>query len=372
MSIRLCIINRNYPPNKGATGYYASRLVGFLKKDNRFKISIVTVGSRDDTNEIKYVRGSYSGKVKWRRLFSTYFEGRKLIKRALTIDADVYIVMTDPPFLNYWASKLLRDKKWILWSMDLFPAAFAANNLIDPKHVLYKHYESSLKTSPPSFIISLGDEQLEHLKQLYYPRVMGLSLPIGIREEGERSKGLSKEVNTNTKIVLGYAGSIGEAHDAEVIIRIVKNLNPDHYSFLLSCKGSKSTYVASQLSDLEYVTIKDELSEKELGEIDIHVVSLIDKWTHICVPSKALSALQKSRPVLFIGSENSDTWQLINGAGWRLSEDYDILEFLSELTLQEVTLKKNRAKDVSLALMVEYENGLIRIKQKIEQLKSDA
>lgn len=370
MSIKLCIVNRNYPPEKGATGYYASRLVNFLKKDDNFEISIVIVGSREDTKDIKYVRGSYNGKVKWRRLFSTYFEGRKLIKKALSIDADVYVVMTDPPFLNYWSSKLLNNKKWMLWSMDLFPEAFAANNLIDTNNILYRHYESSLRASPPNFIISLGDAQLEQLKKKYYPEIEGMSLPIGIREEDGYQVALRNREKAKTKIVFGYAGSIGEAHDAEAIISIIDNLIPQHHSFVLCCKGSKAAYVISRVKDMGHIVIKEELSEKELREIDIHVVSLLDKWTHICVPSKALSALQKARPVLFIGSEKSDTWQLINGAGWRLSKDYDILEFLKELTPEELTSKKNKANEVSLTLMLQYESGLTRIKKQIEQLKS--
>ena len=321
---------------------------------------------------IKYVKGSYEGKVKWRRLFSTYFEGRKLVKKALNIDADVYIVMTDPPFLNYWASKLLSSRKWILWSMDLFPEAFAANSLIDTQHVLYRHYESSLRTSPPSFLISLGDAQLEHLKQAYYPLTEGLALPIGIRESMAGKTNLRKQKNTETTIVFGYAGSIGEAHDAEAIVTLVKSLNPQDHSFVLSCRGSKSSYVISKLRDIEYVTFKEELSEEEIGEIDIHVVSLIDKWTHICVPSKALSAVQKERPVLFIGSEKSDTWQLINGAGWRLSKDYDILDFLKDLNPEVLGLKKNKAKEVSSILLKQYDEGLFQIKKRLERLKSDA
>lgn len=371
-SIKLCIVNRNYPPDKGATGYYASRLVDYLKDDDKIEISIVTVGSRPDTSDIKYVRGSYDGKVKWRRLFSTYFEGRKLVKTALSIDADVYIIMTDPPFLNYWSSKLLGNKKWMLWSMDLYPEAFAANGLIERSHVLYKRYESSLKASPPSYIISLGPAQLKHLQTNYYPSTEGLPLPIGIREGDTTINEGQKAEDLEDKIVFGYAGTIGEAHDAETIVTIAKSLIPQQHSFVLCCKGSKSTYVVSQLRDINHVTIKDELTESELGEIDIHIVSLIDKWTHICVPSKALSALQKERPVLFIGSIESDTWQLINGAGWRLSEEYDILEFLKELTKNELSAKKKKAKEVSSELMDQYNKGLLEIKKRIEQFKSDA
>ena len=64
--------------------------------------------------------------------------------------------------------------------------------------------------------------------------------------------------------------------------------------------------------------------------------------------------MQKERPVLFIGSEKSDTWQLINGAGWRLSKDYDILDFLKDLNPEVLGLKKNKAKEVSSILLKQY------------------
>ncbi len=371
-SIKLCVVNRNYPPDRGATGYYASRLVDYLKVDDSFEISVVTVGNRRDTNDVKYIKGSYEGKVKWRRLFSTYFEGRKLVKKALSTKADVYIMMTDPPFLNYWSSKLLKNKKWMLWSMDLYPEAFAANGLIDQSHVLFKHYESSLKAAPPSYIVSLGAAQLKHLQAKYYPTTEGLSLPIGIREGNTLPKEKHAVESVEKKVVFGYAGTIGEAHDAEAIVRIAKSLNPQNHSFVLCCKGSKSEDVTAQLIDFKHVIIKEELTEEELGEIDIHIVSLMDRWTHICVPSKALSALQKERPVLFIGKDESDTWQLINGAGWRLSQEYDILDFLRELTKDELLAKKRKAKKVSSELLDQYNKGLLQIKTRIEQLKSNS
>jgi len=136
----------------------------------------------------------------------------------------------------------------------------------------------------------------------------------------------------------------------------------------LSCKGAKEAYLNAQLRDLNHVLIKKDISEVELATIDIHVVSLNDKWTHICVPSKAISAIQKGRPVLFLGSDRSDTWQLINEAGWRLTKEYDILEFLKDLNHERLSIKTNKAKNLASRLKKQYDDGVRILINRIEEL----
>ena len=156
-SIKLCIVNRNYPPKSGATGFFAAQLVEELSHHGQeIKCCIVSTGSNNESQELKYVKSLYEGKNKLRRLLATYIESYRLLKKAKKLHADVYIVMTDPPFLNYWASKLLKEQSWILWTMDLYPEAFAANGLISKSSFLYRLYCKRIKKGPPSHLLSLA------------------------------------------------------------------------------------------------------------------------------------------------------------------------------------------------------------------------
>jgi len=159
-ALHICLINRNFPPQKGATGYYASHLVHELRKNQGHRVQVVTIGEGVSTDSVSYVKPIYQGRIKVRRLVSAYRESRNLLKAAIKSDPDVYIVMTDPALLNYWASKLLRGKVWICWSMDLFPEGFEANGLTSKNSLVYRKYQSVLRKGAPDFILALGKEQL--------------------------------------------------------------------------------------------------------------------------------------------------------------------------------------------------------------------
>ena len=36
----------------------------------------------------------------------------------MSLAPDFYIIMTDPPQLNYWASRMLKGKKWLLGKLE--------------------------------------------------------------------------------------------------------------------------------------------------------------------------------------------------------------------------------------------------------------
>ena len=100
------------------------------------------------------------------------------------------------------------------------------------------------------------------------------------------------------------------------------------------------------------------LAESDLSSIDIHIVSLKKDWTHVCVPSKAISAVQSGNVILFIGEEESDTWQYLQGAGWRISSQKDIETVIAQIKPTEVYHKKQFAREVAIKLEEDYEYGL--------------
>lgn len=333
-------MNRNFPPEQGATGLYAHKLTQYLESSSLFDLHIVSIGDGKSISHHSYVRSIYSGKVKWKRLFSTFYESWRLIRRALRAQADIYLILTDPPFLNFWASKMLRRYTWVLWTMDLYPDAFAANKLISKTNPIYRYYKKVLSSNPPAHYIALGENQAKYLAKEIYSKVSFHVSPVGLQALNKNESYTEDKMHKRDRIVFGYVGSIGEAHDELIIIDLMKMLDPDKHTFVLSCYGSKSEELTKEAENFSHVRIEPNHQKIDLAQIDIHIVSLSEKWTHICVPSKALSAIEAFGTILFFGNEKSDTWQYVKKAGWLISEKKDLSTFITRIDWQEISKKR--------------------------------
>ncbi|MDB4766601.1 hypothetical protein OAG71_02815, partial [bacterium] len=146
-NFRITIVNRNYPPRTGVTGESACRLAEYLETNHGAVVTVVSSRSNyegggsplEPTGEVRLIKSWYDGKNKLLRLFSSFFESYYLVKAARSAKPDRVIVMTDPPFLQFWAANLLAGKcPWTLWSMDIFPDAFVASDLVTSRNPFYR------------------------------------------------------------------------------------------------------------------------------------------------------------------------------------------------------------------------------------------
>ncbi len=363
--VKICIINRNYPPEPGATGFYAKRLADVIQIEHHFEIQVVSIGMYQNEANIKRIKSWYSGKLKLVRMISSFIESYYLIKRGLQIKADLYLIMTDPPFLNYWACKLLDNKRWILWTMDLYPEAFVANQLVGKLNSLVQSYQKVLRKNPPNAFISLGKHQRNYVRETYFSDALSCIIPVGLQFPKAHKSVESNSIpewHDEDKITLGYIGSIGEAHDKKAIVQLIRNLDTEKFKFVLSCYGSKSKRLIKSLEGFENVVLLEHVPIQYFKFIDIQIVSLKNDWTHICVPSKALTAVEQYCCILFLGSNQSDTWNYIQKAGWIFDTPDAAMLFLENLSHSDVAEKKIMAQAVTEELYELWDSAIINIK----------
>lgn len=362
----IAIVNRNFPPNKGITGLSAYELARFFIDNYFIEVEVITTrGTYDgigvdktlNTNGIKfhYVNAIYGGKNKILRLFSSLVEGFTLIRRLKKRNVDEPIVMTDPPFLTFWASILMPSNSWHLWSMDIYPDAFIAGKLLKSENPLYKAIHSIVYKKLPKSILALGPVQLKYLENNYKVSFKGKNviLPCGVYEH-EASIDLPSWYNSSL-ITFGYCGNLGEAHSPEFIIEIIKQLDPKKHQIILVLYGKKATIVKNYIGKgKEGVIMLDFVDRTQLGYIDIHLVSLLSNWKNVCVPSKAVSAICSESAFLFYGSRNCDNWYLLKKGGWLINEEGNLQEevagFFKELSRDKVLDKKKNSEEVAKEL----------------------
>lgn len=365
MNKELTILTRHYPPNKNINGVLACEMAEFLLNEHNIKTNIVCIDTNSAGNKSKVnpigniirIKPLMKGKNKFSRLISLIFDGYSIIKYAKKHFSNTLIICTtSPPLLPFWASKVLRNNsKWALWSLDLFPEGFAANSQLSKNSILYKYLFQQTYKTPPNYLIALGNKQADSINLKYKTEIPVFILPAGVLlNKDSIIKSKKPYWYDENKIILGYFGNIGIAHNKFFILAILKNIT-DSQKFILSCYGVFSDDVKKIAKKYKNVTIiTGGIPEEELSFIDIHLVSLNSRWTHTAVPSKAVSAISSGRPILFCGSNESDNWQMFKDAGWFINDNENIeqscIKFLENISKEQIYLKAKNTFSINKSL----------------------
>jgi len=374
--IKVVIINRYFPPEPNMTGVCGMELAQYLSK-NSINVSLVTIPSvsskgspkvpkhgyltdqYDDAINIVPVSTLYNGKIGILRVLGFFFEGLLLIKKSISLKADVYIIMTTPALLNMWASILYSNKnRWFLWSMDLYPEAYGSDGKISKSNLAYKLIDYLTYKNAPDHIIALGPSQQKYLSSKYSIDDLRHSiLPAGIYDS---TIGVKENVEINkikrARVAFGYFGNLGPQHSAELLLSIAKYIDASKAILIVSIYGPKSAETLKKLKQYDCVVQKEYLSQTELENIDIHVSSLRPTWTHVCVPSKTVSAVCSGNAFLFCGSDEADNWGMFENAGWRIDPnniEIEIADFFGNFSLEELKKKSNFARSYGKQMLFE-------------------
>lgn len=329
MTPRVVALNRYLPPRPGVTGALLRRLLAGLKA-RLPDIEVHAVGTDmaygapddeepdlpADVTRLTSLQGSL-GRVA--RPLATLHDGWRMAREAAASGAQVVISLTDPPMLGHWLSFMLHpDQFWIEWSMDLFPEALWAAAGRSPGRW------PPLPGRTPDLRLCLGPGQADFLTGRRGRASPHLILPAGIADPPSTAVTVG-----DGPLRLVYAGNMGRAHPVEGLIALARALDPSRHRWTVHAHGAGANRfrtAAAGLSAVEWSPAP--LSREGLMAADVHVAGLSPRWTHVSVPSKAVSALCLGKPLLFLGSAESDAWRWAGeggggGAGWRLPADGD-------------------------------------------------
>ena len=377
--MKVVIVNRYYPPYQSATGYHANELAKYLCQS--FDVHIVTQkgdynkhtdGEQMAFGNIKYVPSFFKSNWSYLRLMAAFTDSYFLIKAAKKIDADYYIILTDPPFLNLFTAKLLERNKVAMWSMDLYPDAFLSGEYVAERNPFLLFFKKIINSFQPNLLIALGKHQLSYFKQNKGNADAYVILPTGLISDIPLKTSQKPKWYDQDKIHYSYVGNIGEAHDLQVITAFADLLEQDKGTLVVSVYGQKSMMLKQLLKGKAGVIVLEYVPQSDLIWIDVQIVTLKLNWTNICVPSKGISALQMGQGILFVGAEDSDSWAYVKEAGWRIDPNNmkeEVTHFLEIITNE--TLKQKKEKAVILANQLEAykKEAYKRIKNQISAEK---
>lgn len=349
----------------------------FLAEDPQMDIHVVTSASNYKTDiklrefdekilnkiTVHHVKAlQVHSESKYRKMLYGLHEGFRLVKKAKNLNIETVITLSNPPLIIAWATHLLRNRNLIYWSFDLYPDAFAADGILKKKSLVYLFFEKITYKISPRGLLALGQSQFDHLKEKFQnPRVKKFLLPCGIHAE-HKTEQKPAWYNEN-KINIAYVGNIGKAHSAEFLKNFIKLADKyEDIHFFLAIYGYHAKEIKQHVSlnSLQNIHFTDRVAQNEMAYIDIQLVSLNESWTHISVPSKAVSAVCSGSTLWYNGSKASDTWQMFQSCSYYSGDnEYGIDKILAGLNHKDVKSKKTKAKKIAREL-VELESKTIR------------
>lgn len=341
----VALVNRFIPPSAAPTAAAMERL-GRLLIAKSPALSLRMIGT-----DRSYVGGGAAGENLWRRAVASWRDGRRLAQKAAACDA--VLSLTDPPLLRRHIQRALSaERLWIEWTMDAYPQALWAALGVRPTFRIPRPIGAASRT--PDLFLRLGLQQATFLAAADRRSVPFLVLPAGVVDAPVSSAPFPAP-SPRQPVRLAYAGNLGRAHWDEALLLLARACDPARFRLIIAAYGAHTSAMKAALSGFSHVEWREApLSDAELSAIDAHVVSLRAHWTHICVPSKAISALARGRPILFFGEATSDVWRWADGAGWRVASDRmaatrDLPEILTQLATPErlaaLTRRAQRAGD---------------------------
>jgi hypothetical protein len=355
------IINRHYPPNPGITGESAWDLANYLHQKN-IDVQVVHINRtsegggerREPFGKVFKINSIYTGDNEAIRFVAAFVDAFTLVIKSISIrKKGIVICMTSPPMLAFWGSILFKlfNVPWFFWSMDLFPESFYAGGKISNQNILYKWIKKLSYSFAPKALIAMGYKQAEYINQQYKKPINTMVLPCGVITQQHINHEKPNWRTDESKIYFGYCGNVGIAHDERLIIELANAINPAKHQLILALYGVKANVLKEQLKNLEGVILVDNVPRSQLHFIDVHLVCLMQKWTHCAVPSKAVSSICAGGTILFLGDEASDNWFMLQNAGWRIhptdSIKNQVDDFLKNITAESIYLKKQNAKTLA-------------------------
>lgn len=323
----ILLINRVYPPQRGATGRLLQELAQALCQ-NGFHVEILTAGSRDENLRdggifIRRVKTNadktfFNYAMIWAKLFLAAWKMEK---------PGLVITMTDPPFLVV-AGKLLA-KKWniphINWCQDLYPDILPALGYHLPEKIhnfLKRISRRSLKSCDR--VVVIGRCMAKYLTQTGMDTRRMVIIPNWPNEEFRQDAVRpefhpvkpAKPLLTDTarKFRVLYAGNLGLAHPQETILdaaAILQISNPEiEFIFVGDGPGHDRLVQERARRGLENVRLLPHQPAFQLREMmqggDLHLISMKHEAACMAVPCKIYSSIASERPGIFIGPEESE------------------------------------------------------------------
>lgn len=336
----ILLINRLYPPERGATGRMAQDLAQALEK-NGWRVSILaTEDKKSVQNKGNITVHKIKGAKKPKTACGCVLNLGRLLWAGLSMPKhDVVISMTDPQMLVIVGGMIAQFKSaaHVHWAQDIYPDLLPVLGVKLPRWLYnFLHKKSVRAMNKCDQVVVIGRCMAQHLKhhgvlqdkinlianwadfEVVAPSgktVTNLKnpLPAGVAKKPEEMFR-----NDSPKFRVLYAGNIGRAHTMQAVMDAASLLaeNTDiEFVFVGDQDGHSKLAAERTRRGLENIKFMPYQPIEKLRNImesgDIHLVTMRQSVKGMIVPCKFYSGLTVGRPTIFIGPSGCEIAEVL-------------------------------------------------------------
>ena len=336
--MHVLILNQAFSPDVAATAQHCHDLSVHLVRQGH-RVTVIASRSvygqagaafpkRETVDGIDVIRvgaAKFGKRNMFLRLLDyNLFFVRVVLRSLLVSRPDVVIGLTTPPFIVLAGVllRILRRSRCIYWVMDLYPDIPVAMGLIPGDGLLARFFEKLNRwcMHRSDRVVVLGRCMEERVLQKGIPARQVTRIgpwPAHVPAQQDREAGpdnpFRREWNLNRKFVVMYSGNLGLAHDAQTFLEATRKLaGHDHIRFVFVGGGKRMTGLNHYLArhNLTNVQVHPYQPRSRLGELlsmpDVHLISQLDSFVGMVVPSKLYGIMAAGRPAIFVGPEAAE------------------------------------------------------------------
>jgi colanic acid biosynthesis glycosyl transferase WcaI len=355
--MHLVFINQYYPPDVAPTGVVLAAVVEELMEQGHEVTVICAEGGYAGVRQ-KIQDGDEKGegvdvvRVRATRFGREIFLGKLLDYFSYYLGVAWYlavmlpqpnriVALTTPPYLSLLARVMskLRGADHAHWVMDIYPDVMVAHGILREGSLAHRALawlaRWGMSGKRCAAVLTLGPDMAERLKNqrseiradFNSNKVSWIPLWSTGDENADDLAVANRRHEMgwkNDELVLMYSGNMGLGHRFGEILEVGGQMSEVGERFVFFGGGKRRCKIAEYLEKYpnapielhEYVPV--EILATHLRSADVHLVSLDAKWTGTMLPSKLQGIFAASRPVIFIGDENSSIgrWVTESGGGW--------------------------------------------------------
>ena len=268
---------------------------------------------------------------------------------------DIIVCLTDPPFVGVCATFLARVKgaQIIHWVQDIYPETATRLGYGSPSNPALRLVARMRDWAWKKAIINIviGERMHDMLLSRGVPArcvrvIQNWADDSELGPLESYANPLRKAWGFDThRIVVGYSGNLGRAHDAETMLEAAKLLSRKDgaaFCLLFIGGGAKHALLDKAAVDPLLAPMIERRSYRPRSELtqslnvpDIHWLSLEPELEGLIVPSKFYGAAAVGRPIIFVGDKDGEAARLIAkadcGASFAKGDAQGLADYISLL-----------------------------------------
>jgi colanic acid biosynthesis glycosyl transferase WcaI len=370
--MHILLLNEYYPPDTSATAKMAVLVAETLAKNH--EVTVVAGRPSYDPDEyypyallqrrtrngvtVECVGSSAYPRHQMKRRVSNYLSYLALaVPRALAINPDVILAMTDPPIAGLAGALVasLAGKPFVYNIRDMYPDMAVGGDIVK-KGKFISFWESLHRRAlrKASRVIVLGDDMRDRIiaKGIAPERVVivrdGATFPEQLPSQQDP---IVQEIRSGFPFVALHAGNLGFYGAWDTLLKAAEILRNENAGLVFIGDGANRARLeeaakAANAQNVKFLPFRpfDQVQHVMMAG-DVHIVTIKRGLEGVVVPSKLYGILAAGRPVLVVAAKESDAARVIVDNGCGLVADPDDPEAVAQ------ALRQLRSDPAALAQM---------------------